>query len=211
MRLKIQKNEGFSLFELVVFIISVAIIYAYAANRFAEFPAEAERANFLAVTAQLQSAISLELMMGASSGRQTISDSLVGANPMDLLLRAPSNYLGAFDAVDTYSLDRRSWYFDRAKGELVYLINASDSVYLVMNGVNIPTNEIRLRLNARYGDIDSRTGLPVEIAESKGDQVESQFRQSKFKGLVLESNIPFVWESEGQESLLQASNPDFAS
>ena len=31
----IAHSGGFSLFELVVFIISVAIIYAYAANRFA--------------------------------------------------------------------------------------------------------------------------------------------------------------------------------
>ena len=52
--LKLAGSGGFSLFELVVFIICVAIIYASAANRFSDFPGEAERANFLAVSAQIQ-------------------------------------------------------------------------------------------------------------------------------------------------------------
>ena len=37
------------MFELVVYIISVSIIYAYASNRFVAFPADAERANFIAI------------------------------------------------------------------------------------------------------------------------------------------------------------------
>jgi hypothetical protein len=45
----------------------------------------------------------------------------VGANPIDLLARPPENYLGELAAADPSRLPTRSWYFDRATGELVYL------------------------------------------------------------------------------------------
>ena len=93
-RINFQKHAGFSLFELVVFIISIAIIYAYATNRFAEFPGQAERANFMAVTTQLQTGVNLEMMMALGSGRVTSLEQFEGVNPMDLMLSAPTNYLG---------------------------------------------------------------------------------------------------------------------
>ena len=116
--LNLQKAGGFSLFELVVFIILVAIIYATAANRFADFPGQAERANFLAITTQLQTAINLEMMIGLGTGRIRTAERMDGVNPMDLMLQPPSNYIGVFDLIDRERIQRRVWYFDRSREEL---------------------------------------------------------------------------------------------
>lgn len=188
-----HRVQGFSLFELVVFIISVAIIYAYAANRFQEFPGQAERANFLAVTTQIQSAINLEMMYGVGVGRISSPQRLEGANPMDLMLEPPSNYLGAYDIVDTSRLDRRTWYFDRGSQELVYLVNDASGVALLINGVEVPTDEIRFKLVADFGMHDRESGLPVRALESAGQTVAEEDQERAFNGIVMRPVIPYKW------------------
>lgn len=184
---------GFSLFELVVFIIAVAIIYAYAANRFADFPGQAERANFLAVTTQIKSAVNLEMLYGVGVGRISSPQKLEGANPMDLLLEPPSNYIGAFDAVDTARLDRRVWYFDRRNQELVYLVNDASGVALLIDGREVPTNEIRFRLEADYSMHDELSGLPVRVLESAGQEVPEDDQVREFNGIVMRPVTPYKW------------------
>jgi type II secretory pathway pseudopilin PulG len=198
-----QRAAGFSLFELVVFIISVAIIYAYAANRFADFPGQAERANFLAITTQISSAVNLEMLYGVGVGRISSPQKLEGANPMDLLLEPPTNYIGAFDAVDTSRLDRRVWYFDRSRQELVYLVNDASGVALLVNGREVPTNEIRFRLEADYSLHDEETGLPVRVLESAGEEVPEESRVREFNGIVMRPVTPYKWGEVEYGVLLQ--------
>jgi len=195
-------SAGFSLFELVVFIISVAIIYATAANRFAEFPAEAERANFLAVTAQIQSAINLEMMLGAGFGNASAVERMAGANPMELLLETPSNYIGAYDFVDKSQLPRRIWYFDQQRGQLVYLINNSDDVVLLGDGLEVPTDEIRFRVMLDYDEIDTQTGLPLSIAQQAGVEIPPENRRRRLKGAILRPTIPFSWGQSDIDALV---------
>lgn len=199
--------SGFSLFELVVFIIAVAIIYAYAANRFADFPGQAERANFLSVTTQIQSAVNLEMMFGVGIGRISSPQRLEGANPMELLLEPPSNYLGAFDAVDTSRMERRTWYFDRRRGELVYLANDPRGLTLINNGQEVPTNEIRFRLVADYSMHEEGSGLPVQVLESAGESVPSENQVRKFNGIVMRPVLPYEWRAPEANELEDEAFP----
>ncbi|MEX2130919.1 MAG: type II secretion system protein [Pseudohongiellaceae bacterium] len=198
-----SRNAGFSLFELIVFIICVAIIYSAAANRFAEFPGEAERANFLAVSSQIQAAVNLELMMAMLASNREVIARYESANPMDFLLETPSNYLGAFYLPDASGLPRRSWYFDQSTNELVYLINDADDVFVMQQGVQIPTNELRFKIEIEYRYRDSVTGLPVEVPESTEitevtdatkDQIDTTIRRT-LAGMLLRPVTPYVWGS----------------
>lgn len=193
--------KGFSLFELVVFIISVAIIYAFAANRFADFPAQAERANFIAVTTQLQSSLNIELMTVLASGQRGMEEAFEGLNPMDLLLRPPANYLGEFYNVDSSSLDRRSWYFEESRDELVYLVNDVGGVFYEVDGIRAPTEEIRFKVRLGESITDSRTGLNLALAEQFGE-VPEDARQRRFSGVVLEPVLPFSWGEIGEDGQL---------
>ena len=196
-----RRNRGFSLFELVVFIISVAIIYAYAANRFAEFPAQAERASFIAVLTQLQTGINLELISAVTGGNRGAASALEGVNPMDLMLLPPSNYLGAYAMAPTEDFQRRSWYFDSSSNELVYLINDAGGVYISNNDRRVPVDEIRFRVTADYGEVDLQSGLDVKVA-SRSEVIPDENRRSRLNGVILEPVVPFFWEQVDDELLI---------
>ena len=207
-RINFQKHAGFSLFELVVFIISIAIIYAYATNRFAEFPGQAERANFMAVTMQLQTGVNLESMMALGSGRVTSLEQFEGVNPMDLMLSAPTNYLGVVSSLQAAELPRRSWYFDPATQELVYLINDTGGAYLVINGASYPTDEIRLKIVVDYAEVDRLSGLPVHIAQRDGSEVPQENIKRRLNGIVLRPTTPYQWQGESEEALTAAASAE---
>ncbi|MBL4573778.1 MAG: hypothetical protein JKY86_11985 [Gammaproteobacteria bacterium] len=206
--MSIAHSGGFSLFELVVFIISVAIIYAYAANRFAEFPGQAERANFMAVTSQLQSGVNLEMMAAFGAGRIALLEKFDGVNPMDLMLQAPANYRGVVGSSQASELPRRSWYFDPVTEELVYLINDTAGAYLIINGVAYPTDEFRLKLVSNYSEVDRLSGLPVAIAERDGSEVLEENIRRRFNGIVLRPTTPYRWQGESEEALMAAASAE---
>jgi hypothetical protein len=181
--------SGFSLFELIVFIISTAIIYATAANRFAAYPVEAERANFTAISAQLQSAINMEMLIGVGFGNIKASAQMAGMNPMDFLLEAPSTYIGVLNGANTAGLDARTWHFDGSAGELVYRVSREGLVVLTLSGTETPALEIRFKIVADFMEFDS-AGLPV----ASGSEGSGSGRtQRKFTGVALRPVAPFRW------------------
>lgn len=201
-------SAGFSLFELVVFIIAVAIIYASAVNRFSRFPEAAERANFLAVAAQIQTGVSLEIMLGVAAGSSQNMSRYDGANPIDMLLSPPSNYLGAIGNSDRSNLPLRSWYFDLRSSELVYLVNESPNVYLLVDGVQVPTSEIRFSIVANYRYVHKQTGVEIaniDDANAEGYQAEDYRR--RFSGVLLQVVTPYQWLGSGI-TLQEGMNPD---
>lgn len=171
------KNKGFSLFELIVYILLVSTIFSVSMRRFGDFPEEAERANFLAITGQIKAAVNLQMMKAIAGGNWENLAYLENSNPMDLMLEAPSNYAGAYNPADEQSLSRRTWYFDSVNGQLVYL--ASDSSHLFSTqGDGI--SSIRFRIAQRYAEDVSGGG-----------------RGQKWQGLVLEEVTPFDWQRAG--------------
>lgn len=178
------------MFELVVFIIVVAIIYSTASNRFAEFPGEAERANFITVVTQLQSGINLELLFGIVNNRPV--SSYEGANPMDLMLEPPNNYIGAYGYIDQTQLPGRIWYFDSNRNELVYLINDNDNVFLIQNGNPVPTTEIRFRLQVEYRDQPGQGG--EDQPANAGSPSVQNGGNREVAGLVMRPVVPYRWE-----------------
>lgn len=193
-----KSQAGFSLFELVVFVLSVAIIYAYAAQRFASYPGEAEKANFIAVTTQLQNSMTLQTFTAQlKGGTAATAAALENGNPMDLMLRPPRNYFGAMPPSRAGDLPRRSWYFDSVSRHLVYLLGAGESVYLEQGGGLSPSGEIRLRIEADYSEVDRATGLPVSVSEDSGRAVAPADRERRFNGMILAPVTPYRWTRSG--------------
>ena len=168
-----QHNKGYTLFELIVFIIVVGIVFAYAMNRFRDFPGAAERANFMAIASQMQSGVNMEMMAGIASGTYRELRELEGTNPMNLLLEPPTNYLGSFGFIQNIELPRRSWFYDSNRQQLVYLVNDDTDVFYLVNSVPVPTNEIRFELVNRYRE-NEWTGILIQpiLPYSWGDSAE---------------------------------------
>lgn len=172
------RQSGFSLFELIVYMLIASIMFATAFNRYRAYPAEAERANFMAVLGQLKTGVNLRMIVAVTSGSVTARTALAGSNPMDFMLQTPGNYVGAFSTVDERQLPRRTWYFNSSLGELVYLADRADNLFALSPAGRTPTNRIRLHIV----DIFDETSVG-----------------SRWQGVSLEAVEPYEWLSQPME------------
>jgi prepilin-type N-terminal cleavage/methylation domain-containing protein len=115
-------SRGFSLLELVVVLVAVAILMGVALDRLLPLVGRAQRAAFLDVQRELQSSLLLAAAERITSGEAATIPSLAAANPMSLLLRPPANYLGELSSHVPADVPRASWYFDEQAGRLVYRV-----------------------------------------------------------------------------------------
>lgn len=166
-------QRGFSMFELVVYLLSVSILFAAAVSRYQDFPGEAERANFTAVLAQLRTGVNLQMILALTSNKRSALEEMEGSNPMDLMLETPNNYVGALSGINETELPRRVWYFDTINGELVYLADRADNLFLLTPQGRLPTERIRFRIRNVY------------------DETESERRS--WQGIILVAVEPYEW------------------
>ncbi|MEX0740084.1 MAG: type II secretion system protein [Pseudohongiella sp.] len=172
----VRRQRGFSMFEMVVYILAASILFAAAFNRYRDFPGEAERANFTAILAQLNATVNLQMMRLIASGTWNDAGQMEGRNPMDWLLTAPGNYVGAFAGIDEATLPRRIWYFDTSRGQLVYLADDASNLYLLQNGQRIATDSIRFGISNVYGSDAGSAG-------------------GNWQGIVLAPVVPYEWQA----------------
>ncbi|MEX1199132.1 MAG: type II secretion system protein [Pseudohongiellaceae bacterium] len=192
-----RQQRGLTLFELVVFILVVAIIFATAFDRFREYPGAAERANFQTTLAQLRSAVNMEMMAAIATGNWQELESLEDSNPMDLLLETPDNYVGEFMAVAESSMPRRVWYFDETRGQLVYLPNDNEHLYVDQGAGWKRADSLQFRIDMRYEGDDAS-----ENSASGADREEAlspSRDQGDWTGLTLMAVTPFDWRNSRLE------------
>lgn len=115
------KPRGFTLVELVVVVCVVALLLGVALDRLMRYQELGERAAMEQNLAAINVALTMKFAALVIGGRGGAIEKEVGANPVDLLARPPENYLGALYAPEPESLPRRSWYYDRESGDLVYV------------------------------------------------------------------------------------------
>lgn len=127
---------------------------------------------------------------------------------MDLMLEAPSNYLGVLSPAQAAESRRRSWYFDPVAEELVYLINDAGGAYLIVDDISYPTDEIRFKLVSDYSEIDRVTGLPLHIAERDGRTIAEESIKRRLNGVVLRPTTPYEWPSGDEGALIAAATAE---
>jgi general secretion pathway protein G len=172
-----RAQQGFSLFELVVYLLVASMLFATVMNRYREFPGEAERANFTAILAQLKAGVNLQMMDMIASSDWGRAAELEGSNPMDLMLEQPSNYVGAFAMVELAAMPRRVWYFDTTRGELVYLADNADNLYVTREDGSAPSDNVRFRINSMRAEAEAETDAAL----------------SRWQGLTLLPVEPYTW------------------
>lgn len=114
-------RRGFTLVELVVTICIVALLFGVALDRLLRFQELGERAAMEQNIAAINVALTMKFAALVAAGRGHAIEDEVRANPIDLLARPPENYLGALFMPSRELLPDRSWYYDRASGDLVYV------------------------------------------------------------------------------------------
>lgn len=188
---------GFTLFEMVVVICSIAILYMVAEQRINELPAAAERANFLAVLEQVKTGTSLELFGRLASGQSGNVRAMAGSNPMDWLLDAPVNYLGEENVVSDALRRRNAWYFETVSGELVYVVGGSSigDVRVLIATIPVFPGQIRFRVENVYDDGAGGVVYGSDIPQGR--------EPSTWEGVQLVPVHEFSWEQRGELQVQQ--------
>ena len=142
---------GFSLLELVVVVIAVAILMGVALDRLLPLVGRAQRAAFVETQRELQSALMLEAAERITRGESATLPELAGANPMALLLTPPANYVGALAKPRPEDVPPASWYFDDATKTLAYRVG-KHTRFAAKDG---PDRLIELRVAFVFDDRDA--------------------------------------------------------
>ncbi|WP_256077117.1 type II secretion system protein [Massilia sp. YIM B04103] len=115
------QRRGFSLFELSVVLVVIAVLSTVFLQRVLFYQEEAERAAVAQVLAQLRAGVQGKVAELHLRGKGTDLSRFSGQNPMLWLVRQPPNYLGELGAPETSELQTGNWYFDRTERILLYL------------------------------------------------------------------------------------------
>ena len=139
---------GFSLFELLVVIVIISILFVVAISRLVALQVDAERVVMESVVGSLRSGLGIKVAESIVRQRIAGLPAYEASNPMNLLAEVPKNYLGELEGADLYSLEKGSWYFDLSTRTLVYLI---DNTGYFSGGMDDPTR-VRFKIRLVYTD-----------------------------------------------------------
>ena len=182
------RQRGFTLFELIVVVSIISVLFVFAAERLMKLAVQAERAQVQQTIGVLKSALAMEI--AAHVARDTIPElaKWAGANPMDLLADPPKTYLGALDRPDPAAIEGGSWYFDRRAGELVYRVYNEREFVTPLPG----PKRIRWRLEPVFEDRNGNGRFDPGRDTLVGLKLASQ---EKFKWQVEPVDIP-AWTTK---------------
>lgn len=117
-----SKQQGFTLFELIVVIAVISVLAVFALNRYYKLLVDVERTSMVHDLGVMRSAISMQVAGHYVAGNMVDLEKLVGSNPMDLLAEKPNNYVGSNWQKSLDDIEKGSWFYDRKKETLIYLV-----------------------------------------------------------------------------------------
>lgn len=172
---KRMRRAGFTLIELVVTIIVVAILATVLLDRMLFYRDQAERVAMQQVVGNLRSALHLQLTLLLVRNREQELLQLAQQNPMDWLAEKPGNYLGEIDVSTSENLEKGNWYFDKRDKRLLYLFaretgetgkSRGNRVYLKVKLLRtVPANQL-----AKGGALKSKPEVDGIVLEQLGPQ-----------------------------------------
>lgn len=119
------RQTGFTLLELAVVAIIIAILAGIFFNRMLRYQEFAEKTVLEATVADLRSALRLKVAELMIQNRMNEIGNISRENPMSWLTLAPANYVGELKQPMQQPVPPGSWYFDPDHHELVYLLQRS--------------------------------------------------------------------------------------
>jgi general secretion pathway protein G len=137
-------------------VVVVVLLITVALDRLLRYAEYAERAAMEQSISAMKSALGLRFAALYLRGRNDALQALPGENPMEWLAERPPGYVGELWDPPLEKLERPSWYYDRARGELVYV--PLRTRYLVAAGKN--DARIRFKVLVDFGPGKGTQGLP---------------------------------------------------
>jgi hypothetical protein len=115
-------SRRFSLMELAMVMLVVAIVVYAMASRLLRYFEIAEKAAMTITVLEVERGMRVRLALAAMGGPPASVEELRAINPFEFAHAIPPNYLGELDAsVDLQELKRGNWFYDRDRHEIGYL------------------------------------------------------------------------------------------
>lgn len=118
-------RSGFTLFELTVFIILLAILAGVFFDRMLFYQEVSEKIMMRQTVAMVESAMNMQLASWMAEGETGKIPLFAKRNPMTWLDVKPPNYFGEIYDPAPGDIPSGNWYFDLKDGCLVYLVKRS--------------------------------------------------------------------------------------
>lgn len=168
--------DGFTLLELIVVIIVVAIFAAILLGRFLLYQELAEKASMEQTAGAVRSALNIQVAgLIARGGTQEIPK-LATLNPVIFLNEKQKNYVGEFYEAALEDIPPGSWYFDLKHKELVYLVHSGE--YFVPDEKG--DKRVRFKVDLVYNE----NLLPSAAGAERRE----------LGGVVLKEVVPYTWD-----------------
>ena len=166
--------RGFTLIELVIVIIIIAILMGLFMNRFLYYQEQAEKVAMEEMVGVIQSSLTMQYGQIMTRGKSSDVAALVKDNPINWLQKNPSNYEGEFYEATLQSVQPGNWLFDLKTRELIYLPRNTDNFRTGADG----------KLWVRFHT----------VAAFKPSRLPSQQNSPpEFTGLLFEAVEPYFW------------------
>ncbi len=120
----LTRPRGFSLLELVIALLLVAVLIGVFLDRTLYYRELAEKSAMEQVALDLRSSVNLRVAELVLESRFADLGPLAAQNPMDLLQRKPQNYRGVLTGANTQAVVTGNWYFDNTSQEVVYYVDS---------------------------------------------------------------------------------------
>lgn len=165
-----QRCRGFTLFELAVATIVVALLTSLLLIRLQSYQRDAQQVAVQRLVGTLRTALSMKSAQLSVAKREHQLLRIIDENPMGWLVEVPGNYMGEYYSPEGKSLPDDSWYFDRGKKELVY-ITPSQKTFQTRE-------QTLLRFKVKFIDLTLQQGktpgLPAGVKGVVLDQVSEK-------------------------------------
>lgn len=123
MKTPANNQKGFTLIELVVVLVILALLAAVAVPKFFDLQKQAEAASVKAVLGNVKSALSIRMAKGLAEGEDIAELAYDGSNPLDPMGDLLSNKPETYQGVIANSAEPGVWFDDdNAQDDLVYVL-----------------------------------------------------------------------------------------
>ncbi|MFK5915311.1 MAG: prepilin-type N-terminal cleavage/methylation domain-containing protein [Woeseiaceae bacterium] len=154
----INKQQGFTLLELIVVIIVISILGLFAIDRIFAIRIAAEQAAVKQLVGTIKSALGLEVARLALDGKMYAVAKLDKSNPLLLLSQNPNNYIGEKNNGKKIT-EPGVWYFDKKQKTLVYNVLYAENFKTTLKGLP----RIRHRIKLVYNDRNKNRRFDLRI------------------------------------------------
>jgi type II secretory pathway pseudopilin PulG len=171
-----RRNGGFTLFELILVVILLAVSSQVMLGRFLIYQEMAEKAAMEQTAGAVRSGLNIHVAALIARGRSEEIQELTMVNPFTLLADQQKNYAGEHFTTSPADIGRGKWYFDMSRKEMVYLVDHDTHFQSEGQGVKM----IRFKIMPVHHE-----GLLAR--DSAGGQKE-------LAGITLREVTPYRWD-----------------